>query len=337
MSTTKQNAPLASVRAIGSSELEISPLTLGTNVFGWTTDEHEAFAVLDAYVALGGNSIDTADVYSFWGTGNIGGEAEAIVGAWLRSRKLQDQVIIATKAGAPGGRFGAAPDSSPKNLRKRLTESLTRLQLERVDLFYLHAEDPNADIADIAITLCDMRNEGLIDHIAVSNYSAEGFRMLHEAVSAVNPLAAPIAMQPRWSLVHRAPESELLPTARRYNAGVIPYWGLEKGFLTGKYRDPKLTPRTARQERHRPHELYDERGRRILQALDAIAETLDTSVAAVSLAWLLCQDQVASVIASARTPLQLAELADVGTTRLSAEHIQILTEAARIDSEQPDR
>jgi len=331
MNTTTKHQPIAKLQPVGDSALQISPLTLGTNVFDWTIDQDEAFAVLDEYVALGGNSIDTADVYSFWGDGNIGGEAETVLGSWLKSRKLADQLVIATKAGAPGGRFGSAPDASPTTLRRRLTDSLARLQLERVDLFYLHTEDPTTAVEDIAVALCDMITEGLIGNIAVSNYSAGGFEQLHDAVTAINPLAAPIAMQPRWSMVHRAPETQLLSTARDHNIAMIPYWGLEKGFLTGKYRDPHLMPTTARQERHRPHELYDSRGQRIITAVETVAEALKTSMAAVALAWLLHQEQVASVIASARNPQQLNQLADVGTLELTDQQLQILTDAAHDD------
>lgn len=333
MKTTTPHLPLATLRRVGGSDLQVSPLSLGTNVFGWTIDEQEAFDVLDAYVELGGNSIDTADVYSFWGKGNTGGEAETILGSWVHSRNLADQLIIATKAGAPGGRFGSASDSSPTALRTRLTESLTRLQLERVDLFYLHAEDATTPIEEIAATLCDMKREGLIGHIAVSNYTTAGFQKLYDAVTAIEPLAAPIAMQPHWSMVHRDPETELLQTARGHNTAVIPYWGLEKGFLTGKYRDPHFKPTTARQQRHRPHELYDERGRRIINALDSVAETLETSLAAVALAWLLHQDQVSSVIASARSPQQLTHLAEVGVIALTTEQFDALSNAAGPGSE----
>lgn len=197
-----------------------------------------------------------------------------------------------------------------------------------MDLFYLHAEDATTAVEDTAEALCDMIAEGLIGNIAVSNYSAEGYKQLHNAVRDINPLAEPVAMQPRWSMVHRAPENQLLPTAREHNVAMLPYWGLEKGFLTGKYRNPDFVPTAARQERHRPHELYDARGKRILTAVETVAEVLETSMAAVALAWLRYQERVVSVIASARNPQQLQQLADMGSVKLSAQQLHELTEAA---------
>jgi aryl-alcohol dehydrogenase-like predicted oxidoreductase len=322
------NDLLTKLRPVGASDLLVSPLTLGTNVFGWTIDENEAFAVLDAYTDLGGNSIDTADVYSFWGNGNSGGEAETIIGKWLLSRKPKEQVVISTKAGAPGGRFGDKPDSSSQAIRARVTASLARLQVDRITLFYLHAEDPRTETEELATTLCELVHEGLIGYTAVSNYSPEGFRALYDAVSAINPAVAPIAMQPHWSLVRRETEAALLRVAKETNASILPYWGLEKGFLTGKYRQAGIVATTQRQQRHRPHELLNTRGRRILSALDIIAEEQQVNVGAVALAWLLHHDQVPSVIASARNPKQLEQIAQVGEVDLSSAHQRLLSDAA---------
>jgi aryl-alcohol dehydrogenase-like predicted oxidoreductase len=308
--------------------LDLSILTLGTNVFGWTANQRESFAVLDAFVEAGGTSIDTADVYSYWGDGNIGGESEAVIGQWLTAHGARDQVKIATKVGAPGGQFGAAPSLAPDAIRARFEASLQRLGCDSVDLLYLHAEDPSTPVEQIADTLDDLVSQGLVSACAVSNFSAESLRALHEAST---PAAAPVAIQSHWSLMADAFERDLLPTCAELGVQAIPFWGLEKGFLTGKYRDAGHQPTTEREQRHRPFDLLDERGARVLDALDVISAEHGVSVAAVALGWLAAQPQVASVVASARTPQQLGELMQVADVELSAEQVALLDAARRTE------
>lgn len=323
------DTPLAGRATVGPSELGVSPLTLGTNVFGWTISPEESFAVLDAFLELGGNSLDSADVYSFWGDGNRGGESERVIGDWMRSRQNRADVVLATKVGAAGGRFGTAPSLEPDSLRQRVEDSLRRLGTETLDLLYLHAEDPGATPEETVGVLDEFIARGMVRHVAVSNYSTGALTTMHRSARQTEGAATPIAVQPWWSLLRRDVEDDLVPACRDLGLGVIPYWGLEKGFLTGKYRTRGVEPQGPRQERHRPMDHLTGRGERILAVLDGIAAEVDATPGAVALAWLLHQPVVPSVIASARTPGQLHDLAGVGTVRLSADQAERLDQASR--------
>ncbi len=306
---------------IADTDLDVFPLCLGGNVFGWTADEEAAFAVLDAYADAGGNFIDTADVYSAWVPGNAGGESERIIGRWLTRRGRRDDVVIATKV-------GAAPDLddlTAGTISTAVEASLGRLGVDHIDLYYAHRDDPGTPLEETLTALDTLVRDGKVRHIAASNYTAP---RLAEAlkVSEREGLTRFTALQPKYNLVDRvAFEGELAELCVRENLGVLPYYGLARGFLTGKYRSGDTggdSPRAARAREH-----LTERGVAVLDALDEIAAAHDTTVAATALAWLRAQPGVVAPIASARTPGQLADLLPVAGLELGGEEISRLTEA----------
>ncbi|HEY7630494.1 MAG TPA: aldo/keto reductase [Thermoleophilaceae bacterium] len=300
---------------LGSTGLDVFPLCLGGNVFGWTTDDEQSFAVLDAYVAAGGNFIDSADSYSAFAPGNVGGESEAVIGKWLSSRGNRGQVIVATKVGKKPDRQLLAPD----NIRAAVDESLARLQTDYIDLYYAHLDDPDTPLEDTLATFDELVREGKVRHIGASNYEAP--RLAEAlAVSDREGLARYAVVQPHYSLVARSEyEGELQDLCLSEGLAVIPYWGLAKGFLTGKYRpggDQVRSPRAGQAGVY----LEDERNVELLDVLDEVAAAHGASSAAVALAWLTAQPGVVSALASATSPAQLAEsLAMVELTLTDAE------------------
>lgn len=280
---------------LGTTDLDVYGLNLGANVFGWTADEQQSFAVLDAYTAAGGNFLDTADLYGG------GGGSETIIGNWLAKRGRRDDIVVATKVGMWDGR----PGLSAKNIAAAAEDSLRRLQTDHIDLYYAHRDDPDTPLEETLTAFDALVRAGKVRHIGASNYSRE---RLAEAlsISDSNGLARYAVLQPHYNLMERAYEKDLEPLVMREGLVAVPYFGLAKGFLTGKYRskDAKVdSPRAARALSY-----LDERGKRVLAELDILAEESETSVAAVALAWLRHQQSVAVPIASARTPEQLAEL-----------------------------
>jgi aryl-alcohol dehydrogenase-like predicted oxidoreductase len=297
---------------ISHTDLSVYPICLGGNVFGWTADEAQSFAVLDAYVEAGGNFIDTADAYSAWVPGNKGGESETIIGKWLTARKLQNKIVVATKVAKLPGYSGL----SAKNIRAAVEQSLKRLNVERIDLYYAHHDDTATPLAETLGAFGGLVREGKVKHIAASNYT--GAR-LKEAIdtSRRNGLPSYVAIQPHYNLVHRSEyETDLAPLLAREKIGSLPYYALAKGFLTGKYR-PGRSVDSARSKG--ASEYLDARGSALLSALDEIAERERTTVSAVSLAWLLSKPTVIAPIASARTVEQLRDLLPAATLKLSAE------------------
>jgi len=308
-------------RRIGDTDLEVFPLALGGNTFGWTSSEAESFAVLDAFVAAGGNFIDTADVYSAWAPGNRGGESEVILGRWLKARKNRDRVVIGTKVGQLAGSAGLAP----RTIRAAAEASLRRLQVDTVDLYYAHIDDRATPLADSLGAFDALVQEGKVRYLAASQYTAP---RLEEAlaISKQNGLARYVALQTHYSLVHREDyEGALAAVCARENVSCIPFWALAKGFLTGKYRAGRQVE-SARQEG--ASAFLDARGLRVLNALDAIGAARGAPVAAVSLAWLLAQEAVAVALASARVAAQLEDLLPAATLELTAEDLRQLTEAS---------
>jgi aryl-alcohol dehydrogenase-like predicted oxidoreductase len=311
---------------LGSSDLDVSTLSLGTNVFGWTADEAASHAVLDAYVAGDGNFVDTADVYSAWVPGNTGGESEAIIGRWLAAHPAKrDDLVIATKVShlAPNTGLGrhailAATDAS-----------LARLQTDRIDLLWAHDDDLNTPLEETLAAFGELIAAGKVRAIGASNYT--GPRLAAAlALADGNGLPRYVALQPQYNLVEREEyETTLAPVVAEHDVAVVPYYGLARGFLTGKYRPggPAVdSPRAAGAA------AYLERGgAAVLEALDAVAAAHDTTVAAVALAWLAAQPQVAAPIASARTVQQLADLLPVNTIRLSDAEITQLSGATASD------
>ncbi|MFC7842487.1 aldo/keto reductase [Streptomyces sp. NPDC057382] len=311
-----------SLRKLGSSDLEVFPLALGGNVFGWTADEDQSFAVLDAYTAAGGNFVDTADVYSAWAEGNRGGESETILGAWLQARGNRSEVVVATKAGQHPDFQGL----SAATVKAAADASLRRLRTDHIDLYYTHYDRPEVPVEEIIGALDDLVKAGKVRHIAASNISAERLRESLE-FSDREGLARYVALQPHYNLVSRDTyEGELQDLAQRSGLAAVPYYALASGFLTGKYR-PGTTVESARAGGAARH-LETERGRRVLDALDGIAAAHGVPVATVALAWLASRPTVVAPIASARTVEQLPALVGVGGLTLTDEETARLDEAS---------
>ncbi|MHB8797739.1 MAG: aldo/keto reductase [Thermoanaerobaculia bacterium] len=310
---------------IGATSLEVFPLCLGGNVFGWTATEAESFAVLDAYSAAGGNFVDTADVYSAWAPGNAGGESEEILGRWMSLRGCRDRIVVATKVGKMTGLTGLPAAT----IRKAAEESLRRLRTDRIDLYYAHADDPATPLEETLGAFDALVREGKVRHVAASNYTAD--RLADAlAVSDRLGLARYVALQPHYNLVHRTGyEGDLESLSVREGLACFPYYALASGFLAGKYR-PGTTVKSARSEGAAKH--LDDTGLRVLATLDAIASERGTSVAAVALAWLLGRPGVVAPIASARTPEQLAELLPAATLSLRPEEMSRLDAASRVST-----
>jgi aryl-alcohol dehydrogenase-like predicted oxidoreductase len=305
---------------IGNTALDVFPLCLGGNVFGWTADERQSFDVLDAYATSGGNFIDTADVYSAWLPGHSGGESETIIGRWMAARGTRNRMVIATKVGMAPGLKGL----SAKTIRAAAEASLRRLTIDRIDVYYAHADDPETPLVESMRAFDALVREGKVRYVAASNYTAP--RLADAlAVSTREGLVRYIARQPHYNLVHRSDyEGALRDLCDREGLACFPYYGLAKGFLTGKYR-PGTQVESARAVSASAY--LDERGLRLLAALDDIAAAHRTTVAAVALAWLIAQPTVVAPIASARSVEQLEELLPVADISLSRGEIARLSSA----------
>ncbi|MFE9613303.1 aldo/keto reductase [Streptomyces sp. NPDC006012] len=313
---------MTSLHRLGSSDLEIFPLVLGGNVFGWTADEPTSFAVLDAFTEAGGNLIDTADTYSSWIEGNKGGESESVIGNWITARGNRADVLIATKVGQHPEFQGL----SAANIKAAADASLRRLQTDHIDLYYTHFDQPDVPVEEIIGALDELVRAGKVRHIAASNISAE---RLQESLdfSDREGLARYVALQPHYNLVSRDTyEGPLQDVAARAGLGVLPYYGLAAGFLTGKYR-PGATVDSGRGGNLA--ELAEtERGRRVLAALDEVAAAHGVAVPTVALAWLAAQPTVVAPIASARKLDQLPALLAVADLNLTTEEVDRLTRAS---------
>ncbi|MCZ1000093.1 aldo/keto reductase [Streptomyces mirabilis] len=313
---------MTSLRKLGSSDLEVFPLSLGGNVFGWTADEAQSFAVLDAYTAGGGNFVDTADGYSAWIPGHTGGESETIIGKWFAARGNRSDVVLATKVSTHPEYKGL----SPANIKAAADASLRRLGTDYIDLYYTHFDDTSVPVEEIIGALDELVRAGKVREIAASNISAE---RLAESVefSDREGLARYVALQPHYNLVSRDTyEGPLQEVASRTGLAAVPYFALASGFLTGKYR-PGTTVDSARAEGAGKH-LDTERGIRVLAALDEVAGAHDAEVATVALAWLTARPTVAAPIASARTVEQLPALLAVADLTLTDAEVARLTEAS---------
>ncbi|MEW2566159.1 aldo/keto reductase [Streptomyces sp. NPDC047070] len=313
---------MTSLRRLGSSDLEVFPLALGGNVFGWTADRADSFAVLDAYTAAGGNFVDTADAYSAWAPGNGGGVSETVIGEWLTARGNRADVLIATKVGAHPSYKGL----SPANVKAAAEESLRRLQTDHIDLYYTHYDDPSVPVEEILGALDELVRSGKVRAIAASNISPE---RLQESLDASDRegLVRYVALQAQYSLVSRDTyEGPLQDVASRGGLAAVPYYGLASGFLTGKYRAGAEvdSPRAGAAGRH----LASERGQRVLTALDEVAQERGAELATVALAWLASRTTVAVPLASARTPSQLPALLSVADLTLTDTDLTKLTRAS---------
>lgn len=312
------------MRQLGNSGLTVGPLAFGGNVFGWTADEATSFELLDAFVAAGLNLIDTADVYSRWIPGHRGGESETIIGKWLQSRGKRAQVVIATKVGvemAPGEQ-----GLSRSYIMRAVERSLERLKTDYIDLYQSHRDDPQTPLEETLEAYAQLIEQGKVRAIGASNYSAE---RLAAALGASAAAGYPRyeCLQPCYNLYERTSfEGDLAALCRREGLGVISYFSLASGFLTGKYRAEKDLEGRARA--YRAREMLNERGLKILGALDTVSRELAATPAQVSLAWLMACG-ITAPIASATSVPQLQEL--IGSTRLTLgdEALRILDSASR--------
>ncbi|MBV9275078.1 MAG: aldo/keto reductase [Verrucomicrobia bacterium] len=306
---------------ISYTELDVFPLVLGGNVFGWTANEEQSFAVLDAYADAGGNFIDTADMYSCWAPGNSGGESETIIGNWLKSRKNRDQMVIATKV----GKLPELSGLSAKTIQTGAENSLQRLQTDRIDLYYAHADDPQTPLGETLHAFDALVRSGKVRYIAASNYEAPRLReAIHLSKSA--GLARYVALQQHYNMMERDKyEGDLADTAAREGLSSFPYFSLASGFLTGKYREGS---KVDSQRAGGAAAYLTDKGRRVLAALDEIAGDRKEAVATVALAWLAAQPTVLAPIASARVPEQLPPLLRATQVQLTKEELAKLSESS---------
>ncbi|WP_431958877.1 aldo/keto reductase [Actinacidiphila sp. bgisy160] len=307
---------------IGNSDLDVFPLCLGGNVFGWTSDEATSFEVLDAYTDAGGNFVDTADVYSAWVPGHTGGESETVIGSWLAKRGRRDDVFVATKAGSHPDFKGL----KAATVKAAAEESLRRLGTDRIDLFYTHFDDPGTPVEEIVGALDALVREGKVRHVAASNISPERLTASLEFAEREG-LTKYVALQQHYNLVEREQyEGALREAVEAHGLASVPYFGLARGFLTGKYR-PGVTVDSPRAEGAGAY-LRSERGPRVLAVLDEVAAAHGAAPASVALAWLRSRPTVVAPIASARTPGQLSALLASVSLELTAAELERLTEAS---------
>jgi len=310
-------------RQLGKSGLAVGPLAFGGNVLGWTADETTSFKVLDAFVAAGLNLIDTADVYSRWIPGHHGGESETILGNWMKSRGNRSRVIIATKVGVEMAQ--GEQGLSRAYILRAVDRSLARLKTDYIDLYQSHRDDPNTPLEETLGAYADLMRAGKVRAIGASNFTAERLSAALAASSA-HGLPRYEALQPWYNLYDRSSfEGELAALCRREQLGVVSYFSLASGFLTGKYRTEADLAGRARA--YRVKDMMNERGSRILAALDEVARELNASPAQVSLAWLIARG-VTAPIASATNVEQMQELAGSVRLTLGADALAALDEAS---------
>ena len=317
----------AARRDLGDTGLQVHPLCLGGNVFGWTADEDASFAVLDAYAEGGGNFLDTANAYSSWAPGNRGGESETIIGRWLRSRGVRSQMVVATKVGAALDGSGQPGGLRPDLLRAGLDASRERLGVERVDLYYAHYDDPDTPLDETLGGFDDLVREGAVSAIGASNHEAARLDAALR-LSRERGWARYAVLQTAYNLMDRAGyESELEGLGQEEGLGVATYFALARGFLSGKYRPGQPLPGSARAQGVAASYLND-RGARVLEALDTVAGGHGATPAQVSLAWLMARPSVTAPIASATSAEQVRELLGAAELSLSPADVELFEEAS---------
>lgn len=316
----------ANRRTLGATGLEVFPLCLGGNVFGWTADPKGSFEVLDRYASAEGNFVDTADAYSAWVPGNRGGESETILGHWMAERRCRDAIVVATKV----GKLAEAKGLRAATIAAAADASLKRLQTDHIDLYYAHADDPQTPLEETFGAFDQLVKTGKVRAVGVCNFTAA---RLGEALALAKKggLARITVVQDHYHLLQRdVYEGELEKLCGAERLAFLPYYALAQGFLTGKYRTAAAAGGGAASPRATGATKYlDERGLRVLSVLDGIAAARATPVAAVALAWLLARPNVAAPIASARTASQLDELLPMARLELSADEVARLTAAGR--------
>lgn len=308
-------------RKLGNSDLEIYPVVFGGNVFGWTIDEKKSFQILDSFVGAGFNAIDTADVYSRWAPGNSGGESESILGKWMKRNKNRNSLVVMTKVGSDMG-------NGKKGLRKdyiikAAEDSLKRLQTDYIDLYQTHFDDESTPVQETLEAYDQLSKDGKIRWIGASNMSVDRLKESLE-VSAVNDLPMYQTLQPHYNLYEREKfENGFEPICLGRGLGVITYYSLESGFLTGKYRSKKdldKSPRAGKMDRY-----FDDRGFQILDALDEVAKEYSADPASVALSWLIHRPSVTAPIVSATSVEQLQSIIKAPQLDLDANAIRFLT------------
>ena len=295
---------MTSLITIPKTDLKVHPLCLGGNVFGWSADEAQSFAILDAYVAAGGNFIDTADVYSEWKPGNTGGDSETIIGNWMKARDNRSKIVIATKV----AKFSKRPGLSPDNIRSAARDSLHRLQTDYIDLYYSHEDDEKVSLVDTLQAFNELVTDGKVRYIGASNFTADRLKA-SLATSVENNFAQYSAIQNHYNLLERSEyESDMAPALSELGISSLPFFGLARGFLTGKYREG-VTVDSVRAGGVAAYQ--NERGWKTVAKLEEMATAHNTSIAAVALGWLRGQSTVSTPIASARTVDQLNEIISI--------------------------
>ncbi|MBC7934975.1 MAG: aldo/keto reductase [Rhizobacter sp.] len=309
---------------IGNSDLEVSRLNFGGNVFGWTLDEQQSFEILDAFVAAGFNFIDTANTYAWWVNGT-GGQSETIIGNWMKARGNRSRLVIATKVGSQTKEHPI--DISRKHILQSVDESLQRLQTDHIDLYYTHFDDGTTPVEETMSTYDEIIKAGKVRYTAASNVTPERLQESFD-VSEKNGWAKYIALQPHYNLVERAGyENDYAPLVEKYGLTVFPYWALAAGFLTGKYRNDEDLVKSVRGGGVQKY--LNEKGLKVLKALDEVSAKHVAKPATVALAWLLSQPHIGAPIASATSKAQLEDLFAAVKLKLDEGDLKLLNEASK--------
>ncbi len=318
---------MANLISLSNTDIKVSPICFGGNVFGWTLNEQQSFEVLDAFTATGFNFIDTANVYSAWIPGNSGGESETIIGKWMKARKNRDQIVIGTKVGMQMG--DGSKGLAPAYIKKSVEDSLRRLQTDYIDLYYSHEDDPTVEVEEIMVAFNDLIKEGKVRELGVSNTSA---KRIQESLDFTkrNHLKGYINLQPLYNLYDRQGfENEYLKLVQEEKLAVTPYFSLASGFLTGKYRTEEDLSKSQRGGGIKNKYLND-RGLQILSAMDQVAKEVNASLSEIALAWQLHKSYITSPIASATNVNQVQSLLNAASLQLTQEQIAILDNASKL-------
>lgn len=311
-------------RKIKNTDLLVSPINFGGNVFGWTLDEKQSFDILDQFTAAGFNFIDTADTYSWWVNG-VGGQSEEIIGNWMKQRNNRNELVIATKVGSETKEHGY--DISKKHILKSVDQSLVRLQTDHIDLYYTHFDDNKTPVEETLEAYAEIVKAGKVRYIAASNLSPERLKESFE-VAEKNNFPKYVALQPHYNLLERETfETQYADLVKEYDLSVFTYWSLAAGFLTGKYRNEDDLNKSARGEGVRKY--LNDKGLKVLNALDQISAKYEVTQASVALAWLLANPLVTAPIVSATSESQLKTLFAAPEVRLSSEDIILLNDVSK--------
>jgi aryl-alcohol dehydrogenase-like predicted oxidoreductase len=312
-------------RKLGNTDLEFAPLALGGNVFGWTIDEAASFKVLDAFESGGFNFVDTADVYSRWAPGNMGGESETIIGKWMKQKNNRDKIIIATKVGSDMGQ--GHKDLTRKYILKAAEDSLLRLQTDYIDLYQTHWDDNITSVDETLEAYAQLVKQGKVRWIGASNLSPD---RLSKSLEASQKHGYPFyqSFQPGYNLYEREDyEKEIEPICVQYHVGVITYYSLASGFLSGKYRSENDLSKSKRGAGVKKY--LNEKGFKILRALDEVAKTHNASLSSIAIAWVLSRQSITAPITSATSVEQLSELIKATEIKLGDADVELLNKAGK--------